>query len=1713
MLNVPRIGGSHADTSVSAGGPASSNILRAQSGSLAGFLCLLLALVSAPYSPAFAWDPDISSEITTLPPEFRDDPNFKALPVTQQWTHAYRDPINNGSLESLGYTAGEKVNFRVRSHATGIGSVHLELSGPQNVSRTDNAPPYTLFEDIAGQSLPAGSYQISITAYPEPDQGGTPGTTRQATFSLVTDTKAPSVGVLCVDEGSTTITGASVVIEVSEPPVGFNWAEDIEFTNVGSNVLAGVQQNRLKGLSYQIQLGPQSTDGEATIMVPAGVAEDEAGNANTASGILQVAQDRTLSVSDATATVGNILGVIDAEMEFEVTLNAANDCETVTVDWSTEDGTALYAEDFIFDSGTLTFGPGETTKTISVRVLDDMYEDDVGETFTLQLSNASGATLAKAEGTGTILNPPEEVPSETIPPTVSVQCAVERSSRYGEWVEQPGGGRTRVIYPGPQVTDNHSVWWELHFSELVDDVSSRPFTLTSQDGTEFGGIFAWGGTGSYSGPYERTMRFGGTPKVPGSAAVSELNGMIVSVPAGAWQDRAGNPNTASANTLYLAHNWTVSIADANAHEGKNDVTLIYFDVSLNARDDCKTVTVDWSTVDGTAKAGEDYIADSGTLTFGPGETIKTVEVVILDDKVEDSGEIFTLQLSNASTVTLSGVSLTIGDAEATGTIFNEESPFASPPEVAGVPQVGSTLEVSFTEAPTGTVTYQWLRGTQDIAGATASTYGPTTADVGEELSVRVASGSESLTSEAIGPVWPAPGNPALADGEEELLSTTMTVGSWHGFPLQVAGYGRVLGASFGEMDGTSFEDGDTTHALDLVMVNSLGQLSLATGATPPEASGLVVYWNGHRISGFEATTASGVSMLVGSTPQSSDEYQRYTDGSSDGVRVAVSLRRVSAPPQEALTAKFKQLPTRHTDVAFTFQIEFSEALQSDFSYKTFAGVDGYTSVLSVTNGEVEGARRIGNDWNKGWEITVVPDGTGDVVITLPVSPACGETGATCTDDDRPLSVSVTATVPMTPTIQTTPAEPFQVKFKSVPDEHDGSSAIVFEVEFTKPPKADYSYKTMRDHTLKIRQGSQALTATKARRLNGSHNDRWEVTITPVSKADLAVSVGPESSCTATGAVCTADDEALSNTAATTILGPPGLSVADAQVTEAAGATVDFVVSLSRSSASTVTVDYATSDGTAAAGSDYTSTSGTLTFAAGDTEETVSVPVLEDSVDEGQETFTLTLSSPSGGNAYLSDAEATGTIENSDPLPRAWLARFGRTAATHVLDAVEERLQGSSSESWVRLGGHQIGGVSPDLMESARQLAPRRSLWEESTSLETAGQDMTLDQLLLDSAFHLVSNAEEGSFGPRLTAWGRVATSGFDGDEDHMTLTGTVTTATLGVDGVFSRWLTGLALAYSEGDGSFTQTEASSGDVTSTLTSVHPYIGYALSDRVRLWGMVGYGSGSLELALNGQAPLRTDIDMTMGALGVRGTVLKAAAGFELAVRSDVLWVNTGSAATPGMVQTDADTNRLRLVLEGSRPFSTGEGGLFTPTFELGLRRDGGDAEEGSGVEVGGRLLYASPSGLSIEAALRALVAHEASSYREWGASGALRYDPGQSGIGLTASITPTWGMATSGVGRLWSQPDGRGLGGGPGFSRSPAARVDAVLGYGLQTMNGQGVLTPYARGSLAEGSERAWHVGTRLALAESLNVSLEATHRQRPDEVSAQELALLATVPW
>ncbi len=247
-----------------------------------------------------------------------------------------------------------------------------------------------------------------------------------------------------------------------------------------------------------------------------------------------------------------------------------------------------------------------------------------------------------------------------------------------------------------------------------------------------------------------------------------------------------------------------------------------------------------------------------------------------------------------------------------------------------------------------------------------------------------------------------------------------------------------------------------------------------------------------------------------------------------------------------------------------------------------------------------------------------------------------------------LSVSFTVVAAETPAVE---SDALTALFQDVPAEHGGpdSGTFTFRVFFNKEP--DVSYKVLRDQSFAVTGGA----VRKAKRVDG-RNDLREIHVAPAGWDDVAVTLAGGRACGTTGAICTAGGEVLSNTLSATIKGPVAIDVADARVREAADAVLEFEVSLSRTAGGPVSVDYATADGTAKAGEDFTGASGTLSFAAGETVKTVSVAVLDDAHDEGEETMKphsrLSRSSaswnPSGATpwARMRNASLTASVASS-----------------------------------------------------------------------------------------------------------------------------------------------------------------------------------------------------------------------------------------------------------------------------------------------------------------------------------------------------------------------------------------------------------------------------------------------------------------------------------
>ena len=237
--------------------------------------------------------------------------------------------------------------------------------------------------------------------------------------------------------------------------------------------------------------------------------------------------------------------------------------------------------------------------------------------------------------------------------------------------------------------------------------------------------------------------------------------------------------------------------------------------------------------------------------------------------------------------------------------------------------------------------------------------------------------------------------------------------------------------------------------------------------------------------------------------------------------------------------------------------------------------------------------------------------------------------------------------------------------------------------------------------------------------------------------------------------------------------------------------------------------------------------------------------------------------------------------------------------------------------------------------------------------------------------------------------------------------------------------------------------------------------------------------------------------TMTAAGTRSALLNAGGtGLALAVVSDAMWVRTVSDAAHvgSLVGAQADVTRLRLGLEGSWAFSLpGEGGL-TPKAEVGLRHDGGDAETGMGVEVGGGIDWRVPSlGLTLDLSGRTLLAHENEDFQDAGFSIGAMFDPNaESERGLSVTLRRDFGTASGGMQNLFSP-------------EIPGTRMGAMgamwmtdVAWGLPAFRDRFTGSPTTGFGFSDTS-RDYSIGWRLAAdaptAPNLSLDLKATRRE------------------
>ena len=380
--------------------------------------------------------------------------------------------------------------------------------------------------------------------------------------------------------------------------------------------------------------------------------------------------------------------------------------------------------------------------------------------------------------------------------------------------------------------------------------------------------------------------------------------------------------------------------------------------------------------------------------------------------------------------------------------------------------------------------------------------------------------------------------------------------------------------------------------------------------------------------------------------------------------------------------------------------------------------------------------------------------------------------------------------------------------------------------------------------------------------------------------------------------------------------------------------------------------------------------------------------------------------------------------------------------------------------------------------------------------------LNLKQLLGTSSFRLRLTEDGSGAGPGcLTLWGQGDYRNLSsGDSQNLDWNGDLVTGQVGADALLRPDLrAGLAVSWS--DGAFDYTDRTTGDpfggdYSSRMVSVHPYLTWWSPMGLDLWATGGYGQGEIEINDEEDGSYSSDTTLRLASVGASGPLLSEAGLLPggtttLRLKAQASLAQMEVEGNGSLLQEQTiDAQRLRLALEGSHERPLASGGSLTPSFEVGLRHDGGDGATGTGLELGGGLRYIDPAlGLTVEGRGRVLSSYD-DTYKEWGASGLIRLDPGAAGQGLAFSLVPSYGQTASGVQRLWDQglPQGASA-----TQQAPTGRLAAEVGYGLAAFAGQGLVTPYGAVMLGGGTQQ-YRVGSRLELGPALRLSLEGTRQ-------------------
>ncbi|HEV7765412.1 MAG TPA: Calx-beta domain-containing protein [Thermoanaerobaculia bacterium] len=1044
---------------------------------------------------------------------------------------------------------------------------------------------------------------------------GTEATAQQVTATITDDDNAPTVTLSLTGSPMAEAGGVAIVTATLSAPSGLDVTVDLAFSGtatltsdytrsamsilipaagtIGTITLTAVQ-DALDELNQTVTVDINSvTNGTETTaqQVTATITDDD------------VAPAVTLSLSSSpmaeAAGASTVTATLSAVSELDVTIDLAFS------------GTAALTADYTRSGTSIFIAGGASTGSITLTAVQDAI-DELDETVIVDISNVTNGSEATLQQVTATIADDDATPSVTLSLTGTPMAEAAGAANVTATLSAPSG---------------------------LDVTVNLAFTGTATSPADYtrSGVAIFIPAGSASGAITLNAVQDAIDEVD-ETAIADISSVTNTTEATPQQVTAAITDDDAPPTLSID-----SVTQAEGNGGTSNLTFTVTMIGATSH----PVTVAYATTNGTATAGSDYAAPApSTLVFPPGTMTQTIVVVVNGDVTTEADETFTVTLSNPANASIAS---SIG----LGTIQNDEGlPTLAVDDVTQAEGNSGTTNFTFTVTLTGatsetvTASYVTANGTatagsdytalNDTLTFTPSTTTqtitvPVSGDLSNELdetftvtlvsssnaAITTPTGTATLQNDdalpliSIGDVSVTEGNAGTANA---VFTVTLSTPSL-----------TTVSVDHATADGTATAGSDYAAGSSTlifapgVMARTVSIAVSGDGAVEPNETFAIDLTNA-------ANAAIADSQAIGTidnddvapvVPSISISDTGVVEGNSGATNTAFVVT-LSAPTTVTVSVAYSTAPGTAT--------AGDDYLPASGTLVFAAGATSQTILVAVTGDTV-----------------VEPDETFTVALSSPSNATLGAAVAngTILNDDS------VVTPPVVPLVS--------ISDSGVPEGDAGVTNAVFVVALSVPgtvpvtvayTTADGTAAALSDYAaasgvLVFPPGATSQIINVAVSGDGlvEPNETFTVALSSPSNATLAGAL-------ATGTILN-DDSVVTPPVV------PSVSISDSGVPEgdAGTTTAAFVVTLSAPTTVTVTIAYATANGTASAGSDYAAANGTLVFPPGVTSQPIHVAVAGDTDEESNESFTVQLSNPV--NATVADGQATGTIANDDsdsPIP-------------------------------------------------------------------------------------------------------------------------------------------------------------------------------------------------------------------------------------------------------------------------------------------------------------------------------------------------------------------------------------------------------------------------------------------------------------------------------